>query len=112
MKSLRNSVNLIGRLGQDPEIFTFDNGTRKATLSLATDESYKNKEGEKVEHTEWHTLVVWGSQIKVVETYLKKGMEICIEGRLTYNHWEDKEGKKHYKTEIVVNDFLMLGKKS
>ncbi len=111
MKNLRNSVSLIGRLGQDPEIFTFDNGTRKATLRLATDESYKNKEGEKVEHTEWHSLVVWGNTIKLAEKYLKKGMEICVEGRLTYSQWEDKEGKKHFKTEVNVNDILMLGKK-
>ena len=111
MKNLRNSVSLIGRLGQDPEIFTFDNGNRKASFSLATDESYKNKEGEKVESTEWHSCVVWGAQIKVVEQYLKKGMELCVEGRLTYNQWQDKEGNKRSKAEVVVNDFLMLGKK-
>jgi single-strand DNA-binding protein len=111
MKSLRNTVHLIGRLGNDPEINEFKNGMRKATFTLATSDSYKNKEGEKVENTQWHRLVVWGPKVKVVENYLKKGQEICIEGSLTYNQWEDKEGTKHYTTEVVVNDLLMLGGK-
>jgi single-strand DNA-binding protein len=111
MKNLRNSVSLIGRLGTDPEITTFDSGTQKAVFSLATDASYKDKEGKKVESTDWHRLVVWGGQVKVVEKYLKKGKEICIEGRLTTNTWEDKDGKKHYQAEVIVNDFLMLGGK-
>jgi single-strand DNA-binding protein len=109
MKNLRNSVSLIGRIGQEPEITQFEKGTKKAVLSLATDESYKNKEGEKVENTQWHRLIVWGPQVTMVEKFIKKGMEICIEGRINYNQWDDKDGKRHYTTEILVNDILLLG---
>ena len=112
MKNLRNSVKLIGRLGQDPEIIKFDSGNNKAVLNLATDSSYKNKEGERVESTEWHRLIVWGPGAKTVEKYFKKGMEICVEGQLTYNKWEDKEGKKRFTTEVKVNEFMMLSGKA
>ena len=111
MRNLRNTVSLIGRIGQNPEITKFESGTSKAVISLATSDYYKNKAGEKIESTEWHRLVAWGPQVKIVEQYLKKGMEICIEGKLTYNKWEDKDGNKKSITEINVNDFLMLGKK-
>ena len=111
MKNLRNSVHLIGRLGMDPEVKSFDNNKKVARFSLATDESYKNAKGEKVEETQWHNLVVWGSQATVAEKFLKKGKEIMIEGRLTTRKWEsEKEGTK-YITEIIVNDILMLGGK-
>jgi single-strand DNA-binding protein len=111
MKNLRNTVTLIGRLGQNPEIIKFDNGNSKATFSLATNESYKNKDGEKVESTEWHRLTIWGKRVETAEKYLKKGMEIVVEGRLTYNKWEDKEGAKHSTTEINVNSFSIISAK-
>ncbi len=111
MRNLRNTVSLIGHLGKDPEITNFDNGSKKAVFSLATSDSYKNKNGEKVENTQWHRIVAWGPQAKIVEKYLKKGKEICLEGQLTYNQWENKDGIKQYSTEIVLNDLLMLGKK-
>ena len=111
MKSLRNSVNLIGRLGQDPEIFTFENGSKKATFTLATTDSYKNKAGEKVEDTQWHRIVAYGPQVEIISNYLKKGKEVCLEGKLSYNKWETKEGDKKITAEIHLNDFLMLGKK-
>lgn len=111
MKNLRNSVRLIGHVGQNPEIVKFEKGGQIAKFSLATDESYKNKDGEKVEETQWHNLVVSNGLSKVVEQYVKKGQELCIEGRLSTRSWEDKDGKKHYFTEILVNDFLMLGAK-
>lgn len=111
MRNLRNTVSLIGRIGQDPTITKFESGISKAVISLATDDSYKNKAGEKVESTQWHRLVVWGPQVKIVEQYLKQGMEICIDGKLTYNKWEDKDGNKRSTTEVIVNEFLMLGKK-
>ncbi len=111
MKSLRNSVNLIGRLGQDPEITTFESGNKKAMFTLATTDTYKNKAGEKVEDTQWHRIVAFGPQADIIDKYLKKGKEIFLEGKLTYNKWETKNGEKRMTTEIVLNDFLFIGKK-
>jgi single-strand DNA-binding protein len=110
MKSLRNSVQLIGRLGKDPELKTFGD-KKKATFSIATTDAYKNKKGEKVEDTQWHNLVVWGKLAAVAETYLKKGQEIAVEGKLIHRMYEAEGGEKKYITEINVNDILMLGGK-
>ncbi len=112
MNALRNKVQLIGHLGADPEVRTFDSGKRMATMSLATSDVYKDRDGKKVSNTQWHNLVVWGNNvIPVVEKYLKKGSEIAVDGKLTYRTYEDKQGEKKYFTEVVVNDFVMLGKK-
>ena len=110
MNTLRNKVQLIGRLGQDPEILTFKDGNKMAKFSLATDDSYKDKDGNKVERTYWHNVVVKNGLTKVVENYVSKGKEIAIEGKLTNRSWEDKEGNKRYITEILVNDLLLLSK--
>ncbi len=110
MNALRNKVQLIGRLGQDPEIINFADGNKMAKFSLATDESYKDKDGNKVERTEWHNIVVKGGLVKVVETYVTKGKEIAIEGRLSSRSYDDKDGNKRYITEITCNELLMLGK--
>ena len=110
MNSLRNKVQLIGRLGNDPEIITFEDGGKMAKFSLATDESYKDKNGQKVERTFWHSIVVKNGLVNVIEDYVIKGQEIAIEGRLTNRSWEDKEGNKRYSTEVAVNELLMLGK--
>ncbi|WP_417290718.1 single-stranded DNA-binding protein [Corallibacter sp.] len=110
MNTLRNKVQLIGRLGQDPEIVNFDNGNKIAKFSLATDDSYKDKNGNKIERAYWHNIIVRGGLVKVVENYISKGQEIAVEGKLTNRSWEDKEGKKHYTTEIVCNELLMLSK--
>ncbi|MEO6347501.1 MAG: single-stranded DNA-binding protein [Aquaticitalea sp.] len=111
MNALRNTVQLIGRLGQDPEIVNFSDGNKMAKFSLATDDSYKDKSGTKVERTYWHNIVVKGGLVEVVEKYVAKGKEIAIEGKLTNRSWEDKEGVKHYTTEIFCNELLMLGNK-
>lgn len=109
MKSLRNSVTLIGHLGKDPEVKTY--GERKRTsFSLATTDSYRNQKGEKVEETQWHNVVMWGSLASVAEKYLKKGNEVCVEGKLIHRSYESG-GEKKYLTEISVNDLLMLGGK-
>ncbi len=108
MKSLRNSVHLIGRLGKDPEVKVFNN-RKKATFSIATTDSYKNPKGEKVEDTQWHNIVIWGSLAGVVEKYLKKGQEVAVEGKLIHRVYE-VSGEKRYATEVNVNDMLMLGK--
>jgi len=106
MASLRNSVQLIGRLGKDPEVKTF-NTRKKASFTIATSDSYKNQKGEKVEETQWHNLVIWGKLADVAGQYLKKGSEIAIEGKLVHREFETK-GEKKYFTEIVVNDMVML----
>ena len=110
MKALKNKVQLIGRLGQNPEIVTFKDGNKMAKFSLATDHSYKDKTGSKIERTYWHNIVVKGGLVTIVENYVEKGKEIAIEGKLTNRSWEDKEGTKRYTTEIVVNELLLLGK--
>ena len=110
MKNLRNSVRLIGRLGDDPKVTKFDNGKQVVTFSLATDESYKNKEGEKVDETQWHNIEVWGGLSTVAENYLKKGKEIAVEGRLVHESYE-KDGETRYYSKVVLNDILLLGSK-
>ncbi|GGH45476.1 single-stranded DNA-binding protein [Mangrovimonas yunxiaonensis] len=110
MNTLRNKVQLIGRLGQDPEIVNFKDGNKMAKFSLATDDSYKDKEGNKVERAYWHNIVVRNGLVNVVENYVTKGQEIALEGKLTNRSWEDKDGNKRYITEIVCNELLMLGK--
>ena len=108
MNALKNKVQLIGRLGQDPEIVTFNDGNKMAKFSLATDDSYKDKNGNKVERAYWHNIVVKNGLVKVVEDYVTKGQEIAIEGKLTNRTWEDKEGNKRYVTEVICNELLML----
>lgn len=110
MNTLRNKVQLIGRLGQEPEILTFNDGNKMAKFSMATDDSYKDKSGTKVERAYWHNIVVKGGLVNIVEKYVTKGQEIAIEGKLTNRSWEDKEGIKRYATEIVCNELLMLSK--
>jgi single-strand DNA-binding protein len=110
MKSLRNSVQLIGRLGMDPEIKVINGETRLANFSLATSEKFTKADGEKVEETQWHQIVVWGKLVNVVETYFKKGQEIAVEGKLVHRSFE-VEGTKKYVTEIRANELLMLGGK-
>ncbi|WP_242203014.1 single-stranded DNA-binding protein [Aestuariivivens insulae] len=110
MNTLRNKVQLIGRLGQDPEIITFEDGAKMARFNLATDDSYKDKEGNKVERTYWHQVVVKGGLVKVVENYITKGKEIAIEGKLVSRTYDDKDGNKRYLTEIACHELLMLSK--
>jgi len=109
MNALRNNVKLIGRLGQDPEVKTLDKGSKMATFSLATSESYIGKDGNKKEQTQWHNIVVWGNLATICEKYLKKGKEIAIDGRLTYRNWEDKNGTRHNSSEIIVSELLFVG---
>lgn len=112
MNSLRNKVQLIGNLGQDPEIRTFDNGKAVARFSMATTDSYRGADGKKVTETQWHNLVAWGNLAKIIQKYLIKGSEVAVEGKLTHRTFEDKEGKKRYFTEVVLTDLVMLRNKS
>ena len=111
MSTLKNKVQLIGRLGNDPEIRNFDSGKNMATFSLATNEVYTNNKGEKVEDTQWHNIVAWGKKADVVSSYLKKGSEIALEGKLLNRKYE-KEGETRYVTEISMNELLMMDKKA
>lgn len=110
MNALRNKVQLIGHLGNDPEIVNLESGTKLAKFSIATNETYKNAQGEKVEDTQWHNIVAWGKTAEIVESYLTKGKEVAIEGKLTNRSYETKTGEKRYYTEIKCNELLMLGK--
>jgi single-strand DNA-binding protein len=111
MNNLRNSVRLIGNLGMNPEVKEIGKDKKLAKFSLATKEVYKNEDGEKVNETQWHNLIAWGSQAKIAEKYLKKGNEIAIEGKLTSRSYSDKDGVKRFVTEIIVNEILMIGSK-
>ncbi|MCC6754669.1 MAG: single-stranded DNA-binding protein [Saprospiraceae bacterium] len=112
MNHLRNSVRLIGNLGANPEVKQLDKGNKMARFSIATNEVYHDKDGNKVTDTQWHNVVAWGKTADIVEEYLAKGSEVAIEGKLTSRNYEAKDGEKKYVTEIVLNELLMLGRKS
>ena len=112
MNALKNRVQLIGHLGQDPEVKRLDSGSILARFSVATTERYKNKNGERVEDTQWHNVILWGNLAELAEKYLQKGKEIALEGKLNHRSYDDKDGNKRYVTEVVASDFLMLGKKN
>ena len=111
MNTLKNSVRLVGNLGMDPEVKSFENDRKLAKIAIATNEIYKNDKGEKVTDTQWHNLILWGTQAKIAEQILRKGDEIAIEGKLASRSYVDKDGVKRYVTEVVVNDFLKIGQK-
>ena len=111
MNNLKNKVQLIGNLGMNPEIKNLDSGKKLAKFSIATNESYRNAKGEKIEETQWHNLVAWGKTAEIIEKYVKKGNEIAIEGKLVNRNYDDKDGNKRYVTEVLVNEILMLGGK-
>lgn len=111
MNTLRNRVQLIGNLGNDPEVINLESGRKLAKFSLATNDSYKNAKGDVVKDTQWHNIVAWGKTAEIVEKYLSKGNEVAVEGKLTSRNYEDKDGIKRYVTEINCNELLMLGGK-
>ena len=111
MYALKNKVQLIGNLGNAPDIRTTENGKKWARFSMATNETYRNAKGEKVTETQWHNLVAWGKVAEIVEKYIGKGREVVIEGKLVNRSYTDKDGVKKYITEIQVNELLMLGTK-
>ncbi|SNQ42706.1 single-stranded DNA-binding protein [Cellulophaga lytica] len=110
MNALKNRVQLIGNLGNDPEIINLDDGKKLARFSIATNETYKNAAGEKITDTQWHNVVAWGKTAEIVENFLTKGKEIALEGKLVNRSYETKEGEKRYSTEVNCNEILMLGK--
>lgn len=104
-----NKVILVGNLGRDPEVQTFDNGVKKASFSLATTEGYKNREGERTTHTEWHNIVLWRGLAEVAERFLKKGSSVYIEGRIRRREYEDENKQKKFIFEILGDNMTMLG---
>ncbi|HOW41743.1 MAG TPA: single-stranded DNA-binding protein [Bacteroidales bacterium] len=108
MNSLKNRVQLIGHLGMDPELKTLESGKKVSHFTFATDDSYKNTDGQKVNETTWHNIVAWNGVAELTEKHLKKGKKIFLEGRIIYRSYEDKNKVTKYITEIVMNDFLFL----
>src|SRR4029077_8454855 len=111
MYALKNKVQLIGNLGNNPEIRTTEGGKKMARFSIATNETYHSAKGDKVTETQWHNLVAWGKVADIAEQYLSKGSEVVIEGKLINRNYMDKEGTKRYITEVQVNEVLMIGEK-
>ncbi|MDX1428250.1 MAG: single-stranded DNA-binding protein [Salegentibacter mishustinae] len=111
MSTIRNKVQLIGNVGREPEIVSLESGKKLAKFSVATNENYKNASGERVTDTQWHNIVAWGKTAELIEKYVNKGKEVGVEGKLTSRSWDDKDGSKHYITEVVCNELLLLGQK-
>jgi len=108
MNSLKNRVTLIGNLGQDPETKTTETGKKVTHFTLATDDGYKNSDGQKVNETTWHNIVAWNGLAEIAGKYLKKGRQVAVEGRIVYRTYEDKKGATKNITEIVLNDLILL----
>lgn len=111
MSAIKNKVQLIGNLGANPEITTLEGGKKKVTLSVATNESYRNGKDEKVTETQWHNVIAWGKLAEIAEKYLVKGSEVAIEGKLLNRNYTDKQGIKRYVTEVQANELLILTRK-
>jgi single-strand DNA-binding protein len=111
MTTIKNRVQLIGNLGKNPEVKSFEGGNKVARFSIATSDQYTNKKGEKVTETHWHNIVAWGKLADIAETLLQKGTEVTIDGKLTTRNYTDKAGAKKYITEIVANELLVMDKK-
>ena len=109
MNALRNKVQLIGHLGSKIELKTLESGKIVGNVNMATNETYKSQKGEKITETTWHRLVIWGKNAELIEKYTDKGSEIAIEGKISNRDYSDKDGVKRYISEIVVNEFLLMG---
>ena len=107
MKTLRNKVSLVGNLGMDPKVTELEGGRKRVRFTLATNDTYRNAQGEKIVDTQWHNIVAWSNNAVFAEKYLKKGMEVMVDGRLTYRNYEEK-GEKRYITEVVTDSILIL----
>jgi single-strand DNA-binding protein len=107
---MKNSVQLIGNVGQEPEIKTLETGRKLANITIATNDVYYKENGDKVEKTEWHRVTAWGKTAEIIEKYVTKGKEVAVEGKLTHRSYDDKDGNKRYVTEVVVHEILLLSK--
>ncbi|QSS98256.1 single-stranded DNA-binding protein [Psychroflexus sp. ALD_RP9] len=111
MSTLKNSVQLMGHLGQDPEVVNLDSGKKLVKFSLATNDYYTKKDGEKVTSTDWHNIVAWGKTADIIEKYVTKGREVIVRGKLSSRSYETKEGEKRYITEVVCDEVVMIAQK-
>ena len=111
MSSLRNQVQLIGNLGKDPEVKDLNSGKKVANFTLATNESYRTKDGEKKDNTQWHNIVAWDKTAEIIEKYATKGREVIVKGKLTSENYETKEGEKRYVTKVVCDEIVLIGGK-
>lgn len=109
MSTLKNQVQLIGNVGQEPQVTVLENGKKVARISLATNENFKNSKGERQTNTDWHQLVAWGKVASLIEEYVFTGKEIAVQGKLSSRSYEDKEGIKRHVTEVIVSEILFLG---
>ena len=107
---MKNSVQLIVHVGQEPAIKNLEGGKKLANISIATNEVYYRENGDKVEQTQWHRVTAWGKTADIIERFVTKGKEIGIEGKLTHRSYDDKDGIKRYVTEVVANEILLIGK--
>ena len=111
MSTIKNKIQLIGHVGNSPEVQSFENGNRLGRISLATNDFFYNAEGTKVQQNDWHNLIGWGKQADIMEKYVTKGKEIAIEGKLTSRPYENKSGEKKFFTGVIVHEILLLGEK-
>ena len=112
MSTLRNKVQLIGNVGNEPEMTVLESGKKVIRFSLATNENFKKASGEKSQVTDWHNVVAWGKTAEIINQFAGKGKQIAVEGKLSSRSYETKEGEKRYITEVVVNEVVLLGTKS
>ena len=107
---MKNSVQLIGHVGQEPEIKNLESGKKLANINIATNEVYYRENGDKVEQTQWHRVTAWGNTADIIERFVTKGKEIAIEGKLSHRSYDDKDGNKRYITEVMVNELVLMSK--
>ena len=112
MNTLRNRVQLIGRVGKDPEIITLEDGKKLAKFSIATTEHYRDRNGDKIAVTNWHHVSFWNTYASVVEKFVFKGNEVAVEGKLASRSWEDMNGTRHFQTQVVGYNLVLMGKKA
>lgn len=112
MKNLSNNVQLIGNLGNTPEMKAFDSGKKMISFSLATTDYYVNQQGEKVNDTQWHKIVAWGKSVEFINNYVDKGNRVAISGKLVHRSYTDKDNQTRYITEVVLNEILLLTPKA
>ncbi|MGD0581381.1 MAG: single-stranded DNA-binding protein [Bacteroidales bacterium] len=108
MNTLKNRVQLIGNLGMDPETKTLESGKKVVKFTMATSDSFKNGDGQKINETTWHNVVAWNGLADIAGKFLKKGGQVAVEGKIVYRSYEDKNGVTKYITEIVANELLLL----
>lgn len=110
MRNIKNSITLIGHLGKDPQVVQTKNGNTLVNISLATNDYYRNQNGDKITTTEWHRCIAWGKVAELIGSMCKKGKEVAIRGKLTYNNYEDKDGIRRKLSQIVIDEFVLLSK--